>query len=261
MSSLASRARLAVRYGRGLVALRRSDVLLASFPRSGSTLLRSVLASALDGGPSDPDDGPEGGLGVAPFQFEALNRAMPELGVSDLAGASRSDPPRFVKTHRPRIAAMSRPRSVWLVRDPLDALASYHRYWTARVGAAPVSPGRFLRDRRRGLPRWIRHTQSWSRADLRLRYARLQADPAGEAGRVLRLAGLEVSPERLAAAAAASRPEAVRRAALAGSDVLADGFVFAADRPAGTGADAFGASDRAWAAERLRRAGLGAWVS
>lgn len=251
MSSPASRARLAVRYARGLVALRRSDVLLASFPRSGSTLLRSVLASALGDGPEDEPG----------FQFEALNRAMPELGVSDLAGASRSDPPRFVKTHRPRIAAMSRPRSVWLVRDPLDALASYHRYWTARVGAAPVSPGRFLRDRRRGLPRWIRHTQSWSRADLRLRYARLRADPAGEAGRVLRLAGLEVSPERLAAAAAASRPETVRQAALAGSDVLADGFVFAADRPSGAGAEAFGASDRAWAAERLRRAGLGAWVS
>ncbi|HEX8385387.1 MAG TPA: hypothetical protein VF576_04330, partial [Rubricoccaceae bacterium] len=68
------RLRLAARYAAGLPALRSSDVLLCSFPRSGSTLVRFALehyarlARGVD----------------AELGFADVNAGQPELGVSDL---------------------------------------------------------------------------------------------------------------------------------------------------------------------------------
>ena len=245
---------LAWRYARGVLALRSDDVLLASFPRSGSTLFRFVVAHyALEG---------EGAL-----SFERLNQRAPELGVSELA---RPYPlgglPRLIKTHRPFAFPLGRPRAVHLVRTPLDALASYHRYWMSRVGASAAGRGPFLRDRRRGLPRWIRHTRSWTRrADVTVRYAALRADPAGAVGAALRALGVSFDPAALAAAAERSSAAAVQReearAGVAGPDALRPGSVFVADRPTGEGARYFDEPDRQWAADQLHRAGLGPWAS
>ena len=248
-----------MRYVGGIVSLRQSDVLLASFPRSGNTLLRRVLAHALREEPVHDA-----------YTFEALNQVMPELGVSPLW---RSDVPRpgeereatgvrFIKTHRPWSPLLSRPRAVWLVRSPLDAIASYHRYWTSRVGGPSMAPGAFLRDARRGLPWWIRHTMSWrSRAGLHLTYNEVREHPAEAAARVLDCAGLRVSRGRLEEAVRLSQPEKVRAQPVQGSDSFEAGFVFASDRPTGSGAESFSEADRAWASERLSQAGLEAWVS
>ena len=246
---------LAWRYARGILALRADDVLLASFPRSGSTLFRFVVAQY----------GMDGEEGTVPF--ERLNERAPELGASGLAQPSPTGGlPRLIKTHRPFAFPLGRPRAIHLVRAPLDALASYHRYWTARVGASDRGRGRFLRDRRRGLPRWIRHTRSWAdRADATVRYAALRANPAGAVGAALCALGVSFDPGALAAAADRSSAAAVQReearAGVAGPDALRPGSVFVADRPVGEGARYFDEPDRQWAADQLHRAGLGPWAS
>lgn len=238
------------RYAQGVVRLRRSDVLIASFPRSGSTLLRFVLTL----------DALERRGDVSEVTFDRLNRLAPELGAAPLVGP---DPfpgePRWVKTHRPYSRWLARPRALHLVRPPLDALASYHRYWTARLGAASVGRSAFLRDARRGLPRWIAHTRSWQpHADVRVDYEALRADPAATVAEALGVLGLEADPAALARAAARSSAEAVRSVerahGAAGTDALRAPFV--ADRPAGEGARYFGPEDVAWALDRLGEAGL-----
>ncbi len=244
---------LALRYAVGVASLRRSDVLLASFPRSGSTWLRFVVVHDALAAAGDEGEVP----------FERLNGLAPELGASALWRGRRG--PRLVKTHRPYAPLLGRPRAVHLVRQPLDALASYHRYWTARVDGGRVDPGAFLRDRRRGLPRWIRHTRSWQpRADLSVRYAELRADPAGVAARVLALLGRGVDPDRLAEAVRRSDARAVRAVettgGVAGPDRAAPGAAFASDQPAGNGLGYFDAADVAWAHRQLDGAGLGTWV-
>ena len=58
-----------------------------------------------------------------------------------------------------------------------------------------------------------------------------------------------------------AQPEKVRAQPVQGSDSFEAGFVFASDRPTGSGAESFSEADRAWASERLCQAGLEAWVS
>lgn len=245
--------RLGAAYATGIPALRRSDVLLASFPRSGSTLFRFMVAHyAL-------------GEDAASVSFAELNRLLPELGASWLWDADAlPGVPRVVKTHRPYFWGLARPRAVHLVRSPLDALASYHRYWMAREGSEHVERGAFLRDRRRGLPWWIRHTASWApRADVEVRYAALRADPAGVVAKALETLGVPVSAKAMQRAADRSRPEAVRarerEGGVAGPDRLREGSVFARDRSPGDGGAYFSEADRAWARDRLAAAGLDSW--
>lgn len=251
------RLRLAAHYAAGIPALRASDVLLCSFPRSGSTLARFVLAhyAAL-----------ADGRGATPLGFPEMKAAMPELGASGLWRARATGGlPRVVKTHRPFAAVLARPRAVLLVRDPLDAVSSYHTYWTQRSAGPAVSLAAFLRDGRRGLPRWVAHTRSWlPRAVHVVRYEALREDPAGEVGRMLAALGVRADGERLREAASRSAAGRVRAASHAahvtGLDRFGAGFALVRDRPPGAGTAEFSGADRAWAAARLAEAGLGAWA-
>ncbi len=260
--TLPGRLALAARYAAGTAALRHRDVLLCSFPRSGSTLVRFVLAhyAALRAGRGDD----------AALGFDEMKAAVPELGASNLwtarAAGGPDALPRFVKTHRPYAPVLARPRAVLIARQPLDAVASYHAYWTARAGGPDVALSAFLRDARRGLPWWIRHTRSWeTRAVYVVRYEALRADPAGEVGRMLAAVGVTADAGALASAADASAPDRVRRAAGAGNvtglDAMLDGFALVRDRPPGAGTGDFSAADRGWAAERLAEAGLDGWAA
>ena len=256
------RLALAARYAAGTAALRHPDVLLCSFPRSGSTLVRFVLAhyAALRA-----DAGDDVALG-----FDAMKAAVPELGASNLwtarAAGGPDALPRFVKTHRPFSRVLARPRAVLIARQPLDAVASYHAYWTARIAGPDVALSAFLRDVRRGLPWWIRHTRSWeARAVHTVRYEALRADPAAEVGRMLAAVGVAADAGVLAAAAETSAADRVRRAARAGNvtglDAMPAGFALVRDRPPGAGAGEFSDADRAWAAARLAEAGLDGWAA
>lgn len=240
----------ALRYALGVARLRPDDVLVSSFPRSGSTYLRFLTAYAVLGPGADALD------------FSALNRAMPELGADPLADpAPLPGAPRVVKTHRPWTPLFARPRAVWLVRAPLDALASYHRYWLARGDAGVLADAEaFVRDRRRGLPRWIRHAQTWApRAEHAIRYAELRREPAATLRRWLGVLGVEVAEPAVASAVERSAAARVRELAVTGSDRLADGFAFAREGEA-DGAAYFGAAAAAWAERALRDAGLAAWT-
>lgn len=241
---------LALRYALGVAALRRRDVLLACFPRSGSTLVRFVLEH--DARLAAGTDGP--------VDFHALNAGQPELGIDWLWPRPRAA--RVVKTHRRFSAALARPRALLIVRRPLDAVASYHTYWAGLTHTDALSLSDFLRDGRRGLPQWIRHTASWlPHADAVVRFEALRADPAPAVATLLRLAGRAADPERLAEAVRRADARHVRQAqaesGFAGTDAFAPGFVFARNLPPGAGAARFSDADRRWAADRLAEARLG----
>ncbi len=245
------RLALTARYAAGVVALRRRDVLLTCYPRSGSTLVRFVLEhdARLTAGDADPVD------------FHALNAGQPELGIDWLW--PRPAQARIVKTHRAWSPVLARPRAVLIVRRPLDAVASYHTYWSGLTHTAARPLGDFLRDARRGLPQWVRHTQGWlPHADAVVRFEALRTDPAPAVAAVLRLAGRPADPARLAEAARRADARHVRAAqaetGFAGTDAFAPGFVFARNLPPGAGAARFSDADRAWAADLLAASGLDA---
>ncbi|MEO0560095.1 MAG: sulfotransferase domain-containing protein [Bacteroidota bacterium] len=233
------------RYARGVARMRASDVLVASFPRSGSTRLRLILAGLLTRDSS------------VRLSHEAFEQTVPELGG---AGPWRRDEawPLFIKTHRPYALPLARPRAILLLRHPLDALASFHAYRTALIGAPSMSPSAFLRDPRHGLPRWIRHTCSWrGRVEHILRFKALMAEPADEIQALMQTLGTTVPQEILDSAIANATSDAARRlrSTRRGGDQFESSFQFArtdSDSPRAT----FDPDDEAWAGRQLDAAGL-----
>lgn len=200
-----------VRYAVGFLGLRSQDVILSSFPRSGSTWLRfmicNVIALLYDGGSA--------------VDFRTLDRDTPELGICDLRRLwQRAGFRRVVKTHREYLPTFRRNRSIGLVRDPRDVMVSSYHYHRDRRGNYLGNFHHFLRDPRYGLPRWFRHYSSWrNHWTVTVSYEDLRANGIGEFQRVLGLLS-EPLPEELVREAvrrsSIERVRAVERAPLAG---------------------------------------------
>jgi hypothetical protein len=217
---------------------------LASYPRSGNTFVRILLANYLSG-----RDSP---VRLADLPWLARGEHISGLWLA-LTGAPaaartleqewRARPAYFerlradaasdlvlVKTHTvngvvcglPAFHLRDADRAVYIVRHPGDVALSWASFYGKSVEAAIddlLSPGRYLR----GLPHsgyeltgsWGQHVESWTRETeplpLVVDYRNLCGDPAGELGRVVRFLGLPVSPERLATAAAFSGFERLQR--------------------------------------------------
>src|SRR5438552_477978 len=90
-------------------SLRRADVFLASYPRSGNTWLRFILCDLLTGR-SD--------------QFEWVTRQTAELGEQGRVPALFPDGGRVIKTHHSFRSDYG--RAVCLVRDARDVVLSEH---------------------------------------------------------------------------------------------------------------------------------------
>src|SRR5436190_16347079 len=105
-------------YGLGLLALRRDDVLLASFLRSGNTWARLFLCNLIS---LREWDG-------RPVTYGLLEATMPRLGHDNLFRPwPHPTMPRVVKTHRPYSRLFGRTQAIGIVRDPRDVMvSSYH---------------------------------------------------------------------------------------------------------------------------------------
>ena len=224
----------------------RSIVWLASYPRSGNTWLRALLTnylegsehpasiSALAGGPSTIlREVFDEYLGVSSSDLtpEELLRHRPRLHELLAADLPR---PSFVKVHDaclrvPGSALLFPPSAtlgaIYLVRNPLDVAVSYAHFWNWPVarGVAELNrPEAALSSPRRGihemlpqrLSTWSGHAASWlDQRDLpvhAVRYEDLLADTAAVFGAVLRFAGLEPEPGRLARAVEHARFDRLR---------------------------------------------------
>jgi Sulfotransferase domain len=98
---------LRVRYS----GLRPNDVILASFPRSGSTWLRFLLLESLTGREAEWKD---------------VNRFIPYVGGHRSIPALLPGDGRLVSTHDPHAGPCR--RGILLVRDPRDVALSYYRW-------------------------------------------------------------------------------------------------------------------------------------
>jgi estrone sulfotransferase len=190
-------------YSQGILGLEGEDVILASFPRSGSTWLRFILCNLVS-----LDE-----LGGETVDFRRLNATMPELGVSNLLRPwPHSTIPRIVKTHRPYSKLFRSRRSVLVLRDPRDVMTSYYHYELGKE--QPRFSGsfdEFLRHPRYGLEAWCRHCRSWiERAGLKIRYEALRKDDLGVFVTILDYLGVAADSETVSAAVERSRLDRIR---------------------------------------------------
>lgn len=185
-SSRARRAFNHLRYR----SVESGDVLLVSYPKSGNTWLRFILAEILFGVPPD---------------FDAIDGLVPQVGAHGAASRMLPGGGRLLKSHEARSSISLSPgtKAVYVIRDGRDVAASYY-YGRLRRGHFEGSFSAFLDEflagRLDGYGTWSEHVRSWcegsSDASLCLvRYEDILADPHAEVTRVLGFLGLDVSPE------------------------------------------------------------------
>lgn len=176
--------------GTGILGLHRQDVWLASFPRSGNSWFRSILATIISIAELD---------GATPSPAE-IDRIMPVLGANNLfAPWPYKVIPRFVKTHRPYYPVLFDipQRTVLVVRDPRDVAVSYYHFSRSlRQRAYTGSFSQFIRDPKRGVSPAIDYYFSWkNRASVIVRYEALRQDTCSETMKVFDTLGIAVSEE------------------------------------------------------------------
>jgi hypothetical protein len=221
-------------------------VWLASYPKSGNTWVRAMLASLTS--EADEPDLDVNGLGGGPIAssrahidrwlgFASSDLTLDEVDrirpLCDAAFDERLDEVRFRKIHdalRTRAGAPIVPpertrAAVYVVRDPRDVVVSYahhsgrtHERMVEALGhpgqAVATGPDELGQQVRQHLGTWSDHVRSWTEHELFpvlvVRYEDMLADTAGQLARLARFAGLEASAERLAAAVRAASFDELR---------------------------------------------------
>lgn len=197
LEALVPRVTAAVRRSparRVLVAARHrdlapADAVLASFPRSGNTWLKGMLAELLAGHEVD---------------YAASERLIPTVGSHRQAPRLLPGGGRLLKSHE-----LCRPeyrRAVYVVRDVREVAFSYHAFNQARA-AHPLDLAGFIEELARGridgYGSWQSHVRSWLSARDRdagvlvVRYEDLLAHRALELERIADHLGLVHSPHEL----------------------------------------------------------------
>ncbi len=192
--------------------VRPGDILLASYPKSGNTWVRFLIANLRH---------PDRAVG-----YDNLHQLVLDPEVSVKRDFDRAPQPRIVKTHSsfdPRYR-----RVICLVRDPRDvALSQYqHLRQLRRIDDAfPMEDfiERFLTGKLdRHLGSWGENVGSWLAARSRdsgfllLRYEDLLEGTARELTRVADFAGLPATPEAISQAVERSSAEKMRKMAKSG---------------------------------------------
>jgi sulfotransferase family protein len=190
----------------GKLTVLPSDVFVVSYPRSGNTWLRFLLANALRPGRqatfADVGD-------VVPDIYDETDRAL-----------LRRPEPRVLKSHE-RYDERYR-RVLYAVRHPADVAVSYYHYL---IKMRAIPPGyeiarfvdSFVRGRLDDFGTWGDHVTGWLDARegdddfVLLRYEDMLATAAEALSAAVRLLGAAVSEATQAQAVAWSRADELRR--------------------------------------------------
>lgn len=220
-------------------------VWLASYPKSGNTWVRAMLAALRsDAGEPDLDLRDLGGGPIASnrpflerwFGFASSDLTRDELDrlrpLCDAAFDRELDEVRFRKIHdalwtrHGAIVPPDRTRgAIYVVRDPRDVAVSFAHHagrspeWgvgvLGREESDMIGLGNEMEPQaHQRIGTWSGHVTGWTEQELFpvlvVRYEDMIEDPERELGRMVRFAGLDASSERLAAAARAARFEVLR---------------------------------------------------
>jgi Sulfotransferase domain len=187
------------------------DALLASFPKSGRTWLRFVLASyfaeALELG--------------APPDLHSMFRVIPNFDADPTRGLPafrfaqfRPELPLICVTHAPPGSTPRLP-VIFLVRDPRDVVVSRYFHSTRHKNQFEGTIAQFVDDGDHGLPAYIRYLNAWA-GFLRhvphhvTSYERMSLGTAGEIHAILGFLGVEVNERALATAVSRAAFDSMR---------------------------------------------------
>ena len=175
------------------VGTRQSDAFVVSYPKSGSTWLRFMLAEALSGDEVD---------------FETVDRVVPRVGAHRVPGFLPSGG-RLIASHEPyrRTLGRSCSRAIYVARDIRSVAVSYYWFKVRRgeySGELSAFVDSLIEGRVDGYGSWPDHVNGWlsagrtGRCRLHIvRYEDLLRDPATELAEALEFLGCRIGPDRL----------------------------------------------------------------
>ena len=187
--------------------VRRADALLVSYPKSGNTWMKFMLAHAL--------------TGVA-ASFDATEDAIGTIGGEMDVPTLLPGGGRILKSHEALTPGVRAPgRVVYVVRDGRDVAVSYY-HQLLRKGPQPGEFSsflpRFVAGEVDGYGSWAAHVTSWLDGQVArdgrisvVRYEDLLEDPPNGLRRTLEFLGASVDADTLEAAVEANRFEQMRR--------------------------------------------------
>ena len=194
------------RAGKNVIVL-PDDVFLVSYPRSGNTWTRFLVANLLH--PHEP------------ATFANIERVVPDIYVNSQVALLRAPHPRVLKSHEPFDPRYK--KVVYIVRDPRDVAVSMYHWEIKRGRIRDDCPWdeyvrRFLAGQCEPLHSWEDNAASWlatrwnSAGFLLLRYEDMLEQPERELGRVADFVGVEHSENTLARAVELSSADHMRTA-------------------------------------------------
>lgn len=191
--------------GRNL-AVWPDDVFIVSFPKSGNTWTRFLIANLVY-----PEKNPD---------FSNINDLLPDPEAMSVRDLERAPRPRILKSHQyfdPRY-----PKVIYIVRDPRDVVLSEYYFDIKRRAIADYYPlpqfvSRFVRgELNHAYGTWGENAASWfytRRGDSRfllVKYEALQSQAMEEMERIAGFLGISAAPERLAFAIEQSSADRMR---------------------------------------------------
>lgn len=164
-----------------------SDRYLVSFPRSGNTWTRFLLADIaikyLNIEELSSSENLNYLITEDPREKDVRNNILHKRILA-------SDFPRIIKTHN--IYNRKFKNIIYLIRDPRDVMVSYYYYSLNRSKTFNGSFSEFLRNRNLGLESWFKHLLGWKdKFDLLIRYESLLHDSVNELGKVVDYLNIE----------------------------------------------------------------------
>lgn len=217
-------------------------VWLASFPKSGNTWARALLANYLVAAEKPLALDRLGDLALAdatlkPYEI-AAGRPLPNITLAELMplkakahgmiANSKSGAPVLAKTHsalrllhgHPTITPAATAAAIYVLRNPLDVALSYADHFghtLADAVDAMASPSLMTQGRADRAPEylgdWSSHVRGWTQAKglakLLVRYEDMEADAERELIRMLKFLRIDIDADRVARAAGNSTFEAL----------------------------------------------------
>ena len=184
------------------------DTFIVSYPRSGNTWTRFLLANLVF-----PDKN---------VDFTNIEKLIPDTTSQSNLTLKRSPRPRIIKTHE--YFDHRYPKTIYIVRDPRDVALSYYEFHRKyihiddSVGLEDFVDG-FVSGRlmSTGWGTWGENVASWiyarghSPAFLLLRYEEMRSNPMAQLSRLATFIGIEPEPVRLQKAIELSSAERMRK--------------------------------------------------
>lgn len=188
------------------LAVRADDTFLVSYPRSGNTWTRFLVANLL--------------FPAQPVSFANIEQLIPDAEAQSSRRMKRVPSPRIIKSHQ--YFDHRYPKVVYIVRDPRDVVLSYYDFarksrhipdeYPLQNFVSQFVSGELSMD----WGTWGENVGSWvgarlgQRNFLLLRYEDLLARPEEELAKVARFLGVQPAPERLLDAVQRSSAERMR---------------------------------------------------